>query len=123
MTEVEAIKEIKHELCNEKGVSKRCHDRCMYGKEKCAYSMAIKALEEIQKYREIETELREKYNANVDIKMLMKYFIEIIFKGEKHEGFCILTNKDAKMWEEYRAIGTVEECREAREMQKKKKKL
>lgn len=73
--------------------------------------------EEIQQYREIETELREKYNANVDIKMLMKHFIETIFKGERHEEFRILTNEDARMWDEYRAIGTVEECREAMERQ------
>lgn len=69
MTENEAIKEIQKEACNEKGISKLCHDRCLYGKEECAYSMAIKALEEIQQYR---------------------------------------------------AIGTVEECREARERQESK---
>lgn len=81
---------------------------------------AMQALTEIQQYRAIETELRERYHANVDIKELMKCFIETIFKGEKHEGFCILTNQDAKIWEEYRAIGTVEECREAMERQKVK---
>ena len=76
-----------------------------------ACDLTIKALEEIQQYREIEAEIKEQYHANVDIKKLMRCFIETIFKGEKHEGFCILTNDDAKMWEKYRAIGTVEEVK------------
>lgn len=80
-------------------------------------NVCISALEEIQQYREIEDEIKEQYHANVDIKKLMRCFIETIFKGEKHEGFCILTNDDAKMWQKYRAIGTVEECREAKEKQ------
>lgn len=76
---------------------------------------SIKALEEVQQYREIESELKEQYHANVDIKMLMNYFIETIFKGEKHDRFCILTNEDADKWEAYKAIGTVDECRENKE--------
>ena len=83
--------------------------------------VAIQALEEIQQYRAIETELKERYHANVDIKMLMQYFIETIFEGEKHEGFRILTNEDAKMWDTYKAIGTVDQCREAVERMKPKR--
>lgn len=79
--------------------------------------MAIKALEEIQKYRKIEKDLKENYHANVDIPLLMKHFIETVFKGEKHEGFCILTNEDKEAWEAYRSIGTPEECRAAVEKQ------
>lgn len=79
--------------------------------------VAIKALEEIQKYRKIEKDLKENYHANVDIPLLMKHFIETVFKGEKHEGFCILTNEDKEAWEEYKAIGTPEECRAAVEKQ------
>lgn len=76
----------------------------------------IRALfEEIQQYRTIENELKENYKANVDIKMLMQYFIETIFKNEKHEGFKILTNEDAKMWDAYKAIGTVEEIKQLKE--------
>ena len=81
------------------------------GKAYEAMEMAIKALEEIQQYREIEAEIKEKYHANVDIKKLMRCFIETIFKVEKHDGFCILTNEDSKMWEKYQAIGTVEEVK------------
>ena len=44
-----------------------------------------------------------------------------MFEGEKHEGFCLLTNEDAKVWEEYKAIGTPEECRVAVEKQTARK--
>lgn len=107
--------------------SEVCEECSIYGNVGCdhcyndAINMAIKALEEIQQYRAIETELKERYHANVDIKMLMQYFIETIFKDEKHEGFKILTNEDAKMWDAYKAIGTVDQCREALERMKPKK--
>lgn len=74
-----------------------------------ALDVAIKALEDVQKYRKIEKDLKERYHANVDIPLLMHHFIETVFEGEKHEGFCLLTNEDAKAWEEYKAIGTPEE--------------
>ena len=82
-------------------------------KEIQSCEVAIKALEEIQKYRKIEKDLKERYHANVDIPLLMQHFIETVFKGEKHEGFCILTNEDREAWEEYKAIGTPEELKAA----------
>ena len=85
--------------------------------------LAIKALEEIQQYRAIEKELKERYHANVDIPLLMHHFIETVFEGEKHEGFCLLTNEDAKAWDEYKSIGTPEECRAAVEKQMARKPL
>lgn len=78
-----------------------------------AINDAITALEEIQQYRVINKELQEKYHANVDIPLLMHHFVETVFEGEKHEGFYLLTNEDADMWRQYRALGSVEECREA----------
>lgn len=78
-------------------------------KEIQACEVAVKALEDVQKYRAIEKDLKERYHANVDIPLLMHHFIETVFEGEKHEGFCLLTNEDAKAWEEYKAIGTPEE--------------
>lgn len=71
--------------------------------------------QEVQQYRELERQIKENYSANVDIKMLTTYFIETIFKGEKHGKFYVLTNEDAEEWEAYQAIGTVEECQAARE--------
>lgn len=55
MTENEAIERIQTGICSEKGTARYCNDACMFGEEKCAYSMAIKALEYIQQYRAIGT--------------------------------------------------------------------
>ena len=119
MTENEAIEELKYD-CNEIGKAIPCDTS--WGKSfENAYAMAINALEEVQKYRKIEKDLKERYHANVDIPLLMHHFIETVFEGEKHEGFCLLTNEDAKVWEEYKAIGTPEECRVAVEKQTAKK--
>lgn len=109
MTENEAIKEIERGMVHQEEIDGE------------AIEIAIQALEEIQAYRAIETELREQYHANVDIKMLMQHFIETIFKGEKHEGFCILTNEDAKMWEAYNAIGSADEFKALKEKSVAKK--
>ena len=86
-------------------------ENCKKEIESC--EVAVQALEDVQKYRAIEKDLKERYHANVDIPLLMHHFIETVFEGEKHEGFCLLTNEDAKVWEEYKAIGTPEECRTA----------
>ena len=119
MTENEAIEELKFD-CNELGKAIPCDTS--WGKSfENAYAMAINALEEVQKYRKIEKDLKERYHANVDIPLLMHHFIETVYEGEKHEGFCLLTNEDAKVWEEYKAIGTPEECRTAVEKQTAKK--
>ena len=119
MTENEAIEELKYD-CNE--IAKAIPCDTSWGKSfENAYAMAINALEEVQKYRTIEKDLKERYHANVDIPLLMHHFIETVFEGEKHEGFCLLTNEDAKAWEEYKAIGTPEECRAAIEKQTARK--
>ena len=119
MTENEAIEELKYD-CNELGKAIPCDTS--WGKSfENAYAMAINALEEVQKYRKIEKDLKERYHANVDIPLLMHHFIETVFEGEKHEGFCLLTNEDAKVGEEYKAIGTPEECRVAVEKQTARK--
>lgn len=119
MTENEAIEELKYD-CNELGKAIPCDTS--WGKSfENAYAMAINALEEVQKYRKIEKDLKERYHANVDIPLLMHHFIETVFEGEKHEGFCLLTNEDAKVWEEYKTIGTPEECLAAVEKQTARK--
>ena len=48
MLEHEAIKKIKEKACNNRCIPELCNDGCMYGNEKCAFSMAIKALENQQ---------------------------------------------------------------------------
>ena len=113
MTENEAIERIKYRMLTAEQVAGKG------GMEDL--EMAVKALEEIQQYRAIEKGLKERYHANVDIPLLMHHFIETVFEGEKHEGFCLLTNEDAKAWDEYKSIGTPEECRVAVEKQTTKK--
>ena len=69
MTENEAIEELKYD-CNELGKAIPCDTS--WGKSfENAYAMAINALEEVQKYRKIEKDLKERYHANVDIPLLM----------------------------------------------------
>lgn len=72
MTENEAIKIIEEKACNNRCIPQLCNDGCMYKNTKCAFSMAIKALEEIQQYRAIGTpeECRgavEKQNTNKEL--------------------------------------------------------
>ena len=45
MTENEAIKAIREKACNDKCTEIHCDDSCMYGNDKCAFDMAIQALE------------------------------------------------------------------------------
>lgn len=56
MTEGEAIKIIKEEVCNNRRTPQLCNDGCMYENTKCAFSMAIEALEEVQQYKAKEDE-------------------------------------------------------------------
>lgn len=108
MTEREAIEVFKellvfpYEMLDEYDSDINEEQKKALVRVRCAEEMAIGALEEIQQYRGLERELRENYQANVDIKMLVQYFVETIFKGEKHERFCILTNEDADSWYAYK---------------------
>ena len=45
MNEQGAIKDIRENICTGKGSSILCRDECMYGERRCAYQLAIKALE------------------------------------------------------------------------------
>ena len=45
MNEQSAIKDIRENICTGKGSSILCRDECMYGERRCAYQLAIKALE------------------------------------------------------------------------------
>ena len=70
--------------------------------------LIVKALEEVQQYRE----LKEKLNG-VDIELLVNHFIEKASEGEiqGYQRGRVLTNEDADKWDQYRAIGTPEELR------------
>ena len=91
--------------------------------EDYAIEEAIKALKEIQQYREMDKKLREAYG---DCDGLLAIAVEGLCK---HPGINIgepikarlLIDEDVDKWDAYREIGTVEECREAVEKQKPKK--
>ena len=63
MTENEAIEMIKEKACNSRCIPQLCNDGCMYESTKCAFSMAIQALETIKKLsdRKMTTEVLENY--------------------------------------------------------------
>lgn len=86
-----------------------------------AFETAIKALEEIQQYRAMNRKLRKCFG---DCDGLLKAVVdEICYRISVKEPtkLRLLANEDADMWDAYRAIGTVEECREATRKQRKKK--
>lgn len=45
MNEQNAIKDIRENICTGKGSSILCRDECMYGECRCAYQLAMQALE------------------------------------------------------------------------------
>ena len=76
------------------------------------FEMAIQALEEIQQYREME----EKLNG-ISVERVVNGFINTVEDRteEPYERGRILTNTEADMWNEYRAIGTIEEFKALKE--------
>lgn len=119
MTENEAISRIKDHM----EIHRLKEPRTIY--ITVALSMAITALKEIQQYREMDKKLREAYG---DCDGLLAIAVEGLCK---HSGINIgepikarlLTDEDVDKWDAYREIGTVEECREAVEKQKPKKRI
>lgn len=99
----------------------RIYSKLMDGtpKDKEACDIAIDAFEKSYHYRAMERRLKAVYG---DYDNLLEAVVE---------GFCrhsgvdigtpvksrLLTDEDVDKWDAYRAIGTVEECREAREKQ------
>lgn len=108
MTEQEAIKQFKERL----SIEDYKENIPEYYE---AMELAVKSLQEIQHYRELEQKLN-----GVDLTMLVNAFMEMAAEGEiqGYQRGRILTNEDADKWDEYLAIGTPEECRAAVEKQK-----
>ena len=84
--------------------------------------MAIKALEEVQQYRELTDRLKAIYGDQMTLKDMVDVMERIIREPGRKDpvNARILTYDEAAMWDEYRKIGTVEECRAAMEKQRKK---
>ena len=119
MTENEAIERIKTGICCEKGTARYCTDACMYGKEKCAYSVAIKALKEIQQYRELEKRLAGMFGGELSLETVVDELERQLKEPDNPHPINakILTYEDAAAWDAYHAIGTPEECQAAMEKQ------
>lgn len=88
-----------------------------------ALDTAFSALEEIQKYRNMEKRLKKVYG---ECDGLLELLVD---QMEKHDGVDIpspvfkarlLTDDDVDRWDAYKSIGTVDECRVAVEKWKEK---
>lgn len=101
MTENEAIKELETSI----DLAKMCIQNCERKREIQGYEMAIKALEEVQQYREI--------GALEELKQAQKYV-----RLSKNHGTI---GQVIDVCAEYEEIGTVEECRDAVERLKAKR--
>ena len=83
--------------------------------------IAIDALKEIKQYREMERKLEEAYGK---CDGLLEVVVDNLYlhKGRdigKPRKATLLTDDSVDMWEAYKQIGTVEECREAVEKLKR----
>ena len=114
MSEKEALQDIQF-------LARRYNDldQLNYSVKQESLDMAIQALEEIQQYRALEQRLQSVYGEHDGL-------LEIIVNGlVKYENApdmaykaALLTDDDVDKWKQYKAIGTVEQCREAVEKMK-----
>lgn len=116
----------EQEVCEECDIYGNCHTDC-----KDVAGMAIKALKEIQQYREIgtvEQVKNQKENLNVAYQIISDYeqygTVEDFKTAQRYMRLVKAHGTIGQVIEscaEYEEIGTVEECREAVEKQKVKK--
>lgn len=121
MTEQEAIELLQNlnvRLTDMSGHKTNGIEKIFGWNEITAICEAIKALEEVRQYRELERKLNGVY-----LTMLVNHFMEMAAEGEiqGYQRGRILTNEDANKWDAYLSIGTPEECRAAVEKQTAKK--
>lgn len=96
-----------------------CYAQGLYEEHKEAVQMAINALEEIQQYRTLEKRLLDMFGGSLTLEAAVDS-LELALKepDSPHPmNARILTYKESADWDAYRAIGTLEECREAMEKQ------
>lgn len=115
MTENEAIERIKYRMHTVEQVAGKG------GMEDL--EMAIKALEEVQQYRALETRLAEMFGGALCLEIVIDELERQLKEPDNPHPINakILTYEDAAAWDAYRAIGTPEECRAAVEKQTVKK--
>lgn len=85
--------------------------------------VAINAIKNIQKYRDLEKRLFDMFGGEVDLKWCVDEMEDALVEPDNSHPMNakILTYEDAAMWTAYKAIGTPEECQKATEKQKGKK--
>ena len=79
-------------------------------------------LRDMQEYRELTDRVKAIYGDQMTLKDMVDVMERIIREPGRKDpvNARILTYDEASMWDEYRKIGTVEECREAMEKQRRK---
>ena len=79
-------------------------------------------LSDMQEYRELTDRVKAIYGDQMTLKDMVDVMERIIREPGRKDpvNARILTYDEAAMWDEYRKIGTVEECREAMEKQRRK---
>lgn len=81
-------------------------------KEIQSCEVAIKALEEVQQYRALETRLADMFGGELSLEDVTDELERYLKEPDNAHPINakILTYEDAAAWDAYRAIGTPEEC-------------
>lgn len=114
---IDWIKEQKLSRCENclRKDSEYCSGNCRI--ENDVYKTAISAMQELQQYRELEEKLKSQYG---ECDGLLVQVVDTLVQHSQEyvQGQPIkarlLTDEDVDRWDQYRQIGTPEECREAR---------
>ena len=93
---------------------------CSNSEEYIACNTAIKAIKEVSQYQTLEKRLAEMFGDQLSLETVVDEMERQLKEpGNPHPiNAKILTYEDAKTWEEYKTIGTPEECLVAVEKQK-----
>ena len=94
-------------------------------KEIQSCEVAIKALEEVQQYRALETRLADMFGGALCLEIVIDELERQLKEPDNPHPINakILTYEDAAAWDAYHAIGTPEECRAAVEKHQRAKNL
>lgn len=119
MTENEAIDELNTSI----DLAKMCTENLERKREVQGYETAIKALKEIQQYRELEKRLTGMFGGELSLETVVDELERQLKEPDNPHPINakILTYEDAAAWDAYHAIGTPEECRAAVEKQTARK--
>ena len=96
---------------------------CLNSEEYIACNTAIKAIKEVLQYQTLEKRLTEMFGDQLSLETVVDEMERALKEPSNPHpvNAKILTYEDAKAWEEYKAIGTPEDCRAAVEKQTAKK--